>query len=139
MRIQLIILISLLFGCASNVPRMTAEEWFDQESSRWVAAVSSSCKATHENFNNHTSPVDCISNPPSTLSMSFPSKPFFVEHEQGVGDYLNAWCVAVMNRHGNNPAVQIFLREENVLHEMPCQIILNKVKRMENESHYRPR
>lgn len=132
-RILVLIPLLILVGCASPQPRMSAEEWFDQEAQRWVDAVSQSCEATHQNYITGKSPVDCGSLPPQKLRMSFPNKPFFVRHELGIGEYLHAWCVAVMNRHGNNPAVEIVLREERRRHGLPCNRILQKVRRHRQE------
>jgi len=130
----LVLLLLLGTGCISTQPRMTAEEWFNQESQRWVNAVSKSCEATHQNYLSGHSPVDCSSKVPGKLRMDFPDKDFFLTNEVGVAEYLNAWCVAVMNRHGNNPTVEIHLREENVVHGIPCKSILQKVnRRKENQ------
>lgn len=135
MHLRALILICLagLVGCASPGPRMSAEEWFDQESQRWVDAVVRSCEATHQNYVTGKSPVDCASFHPEQLRMSFPSREFFVANEQGIGEYLSAWCVAVANRYGEMPTVQIHLREEGasptgVTHGRGCRHILNRTK-----------
>lgn len=134
-RILILICLTGLVGCTSSGLRMSAEEWFNMESQRWVDAVVRSCEATHQNHADGKSLVDCASSHPEQLRMSFPSREFFVQNEQGIGEYLSAWCVAVANRYGQKDVlVEIYLREDEgapagATHKRSCQHILNRTRR----------
>jgi hypothetical protein len=135
-RIYLLLSLSFLVGCANTAPRQSPEEWLNMVSQQQVDSVISSCHGTHQNFVDGKSPVDCEVYYPAHLKMSFPTRALYVEHEIGVGEYLNMWCTATGNRAGRLPAIQLEIREEGRMFGIPCEHLMNRVreyKRREQE------
>ncbi len=127
-RIVILLFIATLSGCASAPPRQSAEEWFNQQADQQFLAVENSCHATHVNYLEGKSPVDCRSTYPTLVVMSFPSRDLYLEHEHGVGEYLGAWCVAAANKSGDMGSIQIEIREEEASFGRGCTHILNRIK-----------
>jgi hypothetical protein len=130
-RIILLLSIVTLAGCANTTPRQSPEEWLNQRSDERIEAVVSSCYQTHLNYVDGKSPVDCKSNNLRHLTMSFPDRALYVENEVGIGEFFSMWCVAVANRTGNMPAIQLEIREEGKLFGVPCRRLLTRMQ--ENE------
>lgn len=116
----LVTLLVTLVGCASTQPSSQTEQWYNNETQRWVNAIITSCDATHTNFGKGVSPVDCFVDFPVDLHMSFPSRPFLAAHEKGVTEYITSWCRAVQARTGDSPKFVIYLRQEKVRMDQEC-------------------
>lgn len=127
-RITLLIFISALVGCANTTPRQTPEEWLNQRSDERIKAVVGSCEGTHRNYVDGKSPVDCNSSYPSHLRMSFPDRALYVENEVGIGEFFSMWCVAVSNRTGKMPGIQLEVRDEGKTFGVPCKRLLTRMK-----------
>lgn len=128
LRITLLLSIIALAGCATNTaPRQSPEEWLNQQSQEQIDAVVASCTGTHANYVSGKSPVDCRTRFPYNIKMSFPTRSLYVEHEQGVGQYLTMWCVGVGNRTGRLPGVQLEIREEGRTFGVPCKKLLDRM------------
>jgi hypothetical protein len=128
LRIILLISIFALVGCANTTPRQSPEEWLNQRSDERIKAVTTSCYGTHLNYVDGKSPVDCQSNNLQHLTMSFPNRALYIEHEVGVGEFFSMWCVAVANRTGEMPAVQLEIREEERTFGVPCRRLLTRMQ-----------
>lgn len=131
LRIILLLSIFALAGCASTAPRQSPEEWLNQHSQEQINAVVTSCTGTHQNYIDGKSPVDCSSNYPYYLRMSFPNRELYIQHEEGVGNYLSMWCVGVGNRTGKLPDIQLEIREESRSFGVPCKKLLTRIKELE--------
>jgi hypothetical protein len=130
-RIILLLSIIALVGCANTTPRQTPEEWLNQRSEDRISAVVGSCASTHQNFVIGKSPVDCNTKYPSHLTMSFPDRALYVENEVGIGEFFSMWCVAVSNRTGKMPGIQLEVRDEGRTFGVPCKRLLTRMR--ENE------
>lgn len=134
-RIILLLSTFALAGCANTAPRQSPEEWLNQQSQAQVDSVISSCHGTHQNYIDGKSPVDCSVYYPSVLTMNFPDRALYLEHEQGVGQYLTMWCVGTGNRSGILPNIQLVIRSEGKTFGLTCEKLLDRAK--ENARHGR--
>ena len=113
MRIALIFLLTVLFGCASTpepkevpLPRPTAMDF--------VQSVTGNCMRIHGLFNTGESPVDCTFRYPKNMTLSFPSSNFHDEYVGIVGKFYRNWCRSVTRVTGAPPRfIRIFRREQS--------------------------
>lgn len=117
-------LLFLALGCAHPGP--SAEEWFNEQAAQWVEQVQNSCEATHWNFAKSRSPIDCRYNGQLDLQMNFPNMALFEQNNQGLTEFVGAWCVAVGNHTGDLPQVQLLFREEGKGFSLSCDRLLDR-------------
>lgn len=111
-----------LVGCASLPQRMPSEQAVQVLDA--LNRVRTSCQATHENFQDGASPVDCRWGEKNNLVMSFPDKELFLEHQTGVSHFVQAWCQTHHLATGKHPSLQFIIREEGFNRGLKCEKVL---------------
>lgn len=117
--LALLPLITLL-GCAT-APSPETSDWYDAQTKKWVDSIVSSCQATHVNFVEKRSPVDCQVQVPTNLMMSFPSLAFYRENQTGIAEFIQGWCGSVGARYGKKPFYTYTFREQKGLVRGTCK------------------
>jgi hypothetical protein len=110
----------VFLGCATT-PSPETIEWLDTQTKRWVDTIVSSCEATHLNYQEKRSSVDCQAQVPTNLTMSFPSTTFYKENQAGIADLIHGWCGSISARFDKEPFYTFTFREEKIMMGTPCK------------------
>lgn len=110
----------VLIGCA-KAPSPDTTAWYDAQTKKWVDSIVSSCQATHVNYKEKRSPVDCQVQVPTNLMMSFPSTAFYKENQTGIAEFIQAWCGSVGARYEKKPFYTFTFRQEQGLVRNTCK------------------
>ncbi len=115
MRIALIFLLTVLFGCASlPTPEEEAMALPQPTPMDYVQDVMKNCAEVHNAFETGESPVDCHVRFPQTLTLSFPSEHYHDQRLNTARQFYGNWCRSVTRATGKAPQfVRIFRREQS--------------------------
>jgi hypothetical protein len=109
-----------LLGCAASGPSPETVKWYDAKTQEWVDSVVASCEATHVNYAEKRSPVDCQVQVPTNLMMSFPSTTFY-KHDSGVAQFIQEWCGSISARFDKESFYTFTFRKEKIMMGTPCK------------------
>lgn len=110
----------VLLGCASG-PSPETTAWYDAQTKKWVDSIVSSCQATHVNYTEGRSPVDCQVQVPTNLMMNFPSIAFYKENQTGIAEFIQGWCGSVGARYEKKPFYTFVFREQKGMVRNTCR------------------
>ncbi len=123
MRIALIFLLTVLFGCAS-IPEEVAMTLPQPTPMDFVESVTENCVRVHGLFLTGESPVDCQFHYPRYLTLSFPSAHYHDEHMDTVRKFYGNWCHSVTRMTGKPPQFVRIYRREQRQRSFSCDVIL---------------